>query len=85
MTPVRCRWHARVPAAELGADPHAALTTSLSWMPEGADVVLEVAGRLTYADGERVALLLEGARTVEVMAHGPGVAAFVAALRAGLS
>jgi intracellular sulfur oxidation DsrE/DsrF family protein len=52
-------------------------------MPDGADVVLEIVGALQYADGARVALALHGARSIEVLAHGPGVEYFMASLEQG--
>lgn len=80
---LRCRWHVRVHADALDRDAYGALQPGTAHMPEGADVVLEIVGPLQYADGARVAQFLHGARSVEVLAHGPGVAHFMATLEQG--
>ncbi len=82
VTRVRCRWHIVVTATDLDADPYGALRPGTAFMPDDADVVLEVVGPLRFADGAAVGRTLHGARTVEVLARGPGVPHFVAALTA---
>ena len=82
---LRCRWHLRVDADDLDRDPYGALRPAAAGMPDRADVVLEINGSLTYADGARVALALYGARSIEVLAHGPGVKHFMATLEQGVT
>lgn len=79
---VRHRWRLFLRAADLDACGQTltdAVRRGTSGMEPGLDVVLEVSGRVgyCYGAGRIVGQALSDARTIDVLAGGPGAAAFV--------
>ena len=85
---VRLRWRLELNARDLQGDSsalHEAIRRGTTGMAAEADVVVKVRGQIgaTAGGGAQVGMALWDARTIEVLAGGPGAACFAEELQRG--